>query len=50
MAQELLVNPDALREQARGKCREVATDPSASFHFHTGGGLAAGLGYLGSLH
>jgi len=45
MAQELPVDPDALREQVRGKYREVATDPGASFHFHTGRGLAARLGY-----
>jgi len=45
MAQKLPVDPDALREQVRGKYREVATDPGASFHFHTGRGLAARLGY-----
>jgi len=45
MNQELLVDPDALREQVKGKYREVATDPGASFHFHTGRGLAARLGY-----
>jgi arsenite methyltransferase len=42
---ELLVDPDALREQVRGKYREVALDPAASFHFHTGRPLAARLGY-----
>ena len=45
MNDELLVNPDALREQVRGKYREVALDPGASFHFHTGRPLAARLGY-----
>src|SRR2546427_5671588 len=45
MAGDLLVDPDALREQVKGKYREVATDPGASFHFHTGRGLAARLGY-----
>ena len=45
MNDELLVNPDALREQVRGKYREVALDPGASFHFHTGLPLAARLGY-----
>src|SRR5712675_1666250 len=45
MAQDLPVNPDALREQVRGKYREVAADPGASFHFHTGRGLASRLGY-----
>src|SRR5207253_2373631 len=34
-----------LREQVRGKYREVALDPSASFHFHTGRALASRLGY-----
>jgi SAM-dependent methyltransferase len=45
MATDLLVDPDALRAQVRGKYRDVATDPSASFHFHTGRGLAIRLGY-----
>ncbi len=45
MAQDLPVNPDALREQVRDKYREVAVEPSASFHFHTGRGLASRLGY-----
>jgi SAM-dependent methyltransferase len=45
MAGDLPVDPDALREQVRGKYREVALDPSASFHFHTGRGLASRLGY-----
>src|SRR5712691_9427233 len=45
MARDLLVDPDALREQVRDKYREVADDPNASFHFHTGRGLASRLGY-----
>jgi arsenite methyltransferase len=45
MTRNQLVDPDALREQVRGKYREVAVDPGASFHFHTGRGLAARLGY-----
>src|SRR5436309_13381596 len=45
MAQDRPVDPDALRQQVRGKYREVALDPSASFHFHTGRGLASRLGY-----
>jgi arsenite methyltransferase len=45
MADDLLVDPDALREQVRAKYRDVAVDPSASFHFHTGRGLASRLGY-----
>jgi arsenite methyltransferase len=40
MAQDLLVDPVARREQVRAKYREVAVDPSASFHFHTGRSLA----------
>jgi SAM-dependent methyltransferase len=45
MARDLLVDPDALREQVRGKYREVALDPGAGFHFHTGRTLARRLGY-----
>ena len=45
MAEDLLVDADALREQVRDKYREVATDPHRSFHFHTGRPLAALLGY-----
>ncbi len=42
---ELLVDPAALREQVREKYREVATDPTRPFHFHTGRSLARRLGY-----
>jgi SAM-dependent methyltransferase len=49
MGDDLLVDPDALREQVRGKYREVAVEPGASFHFHTGRPLAARLGYDASL-
>jgi len=45
VAQDLLVDAVALREQVRDKYREVAVDPAASFHFHTGRGLASRLGY-----
>jgi arsenite methyltransferase len=48
MNQDLPVVPDALREQVRIKYREVAADPRASFHFHTGRGLASRLGYEAS--
>ena len=44
MDDELLVDPDALREQVRGKYREVAAEPGASFHFHTGRPLASPAG------
>jgi arsenite methyltransferase len=47
--QEPLVDPEALREQVRGKYREVAVDPGASFHFHTGRYLARRLGYQDDL-
>jgi arsenite methyltransferase len=42
---EVLVEPAALRAQVRRKYREVALDPGAEFHFHTGRPLAARLGY-----
>lgn len=45
MTDALPVDPDTLREQVRGKYREVATDPHRGFHFHTGRPLAARLGY-----
>src|SRR5947209_4763972 len=45
MAEDLLVDPETLREQVRDKYREVAVDPHRSFHFHTGRPLAARLGY-----
>ena len=45
MAQDLPVEPHALREQVRGKYRAVALEPGAGFHFHTGRGLASRLGY-----
>ena len=45
MTHDLPVDPDALREQVRGKYRDVAVDPGAGFHFHTGRALASRLGY-----
>src|SRR5881409_4356231 len=45
MGGDLLVDPDALREQVREKYREVAVDPHRTFHFHTGRPLASRLGY-----
>jgi SAM-dependent methyltransferase len=45
MVDDLLVDPEALREQVRSKYREVAVDPHSTFHFHTGRPLAARLGY-----
>src|SRR5437660_6701086 len=45
MADDLLVDPDVLREQVRDKYREVAVDPHRTFHFHIGRVNAARLGY-----
>ena len=45
MSNELVVDPELLREQVREKYREVAAEPDATFHFHTGRPLAARLGY-----
>lgn len=45
MSAETPVDAGQLREQVRAKYREVAVEPSASFHFHTGRPLAARLGY-----
>jgi arsenite methyltransferase len=45
MHEDLLVDPEALREQVRSKYREVAVDPQRTFHFHTGRSLAARLEY-----
>ena len=42
---DLLVDPEALREQVKDKYREVASDPGRRFHFHTGRLLAHRLGY-----
>lgn len=40
-----LVDLDELRQEVRKKYREVAEDPSANYHFHTGRGHAMRLGY-----
>jgi len=45
MADDLLVDPDALRERVRDKYREVAVDPRGTFHFHVGRANAARLAY-----
>ena len=45
MTDDLLVDPDTLREQVRIKYRAVAAEPHRTFHFHTGRPLAARLGY-----
>jgi len=45
MSETVSVDPNALRADVRDKYREVATNPSGAFHFHTGRPLAALLGY-----
>jgi arsenite methyltransferase len=45
IASEVVVDADALRAEVKSKYREVATDPHAGFHFHTGRYLAKHLGY-----
>ncbi|HEX5097789.1 MAG TPA: methyltransferase domain-containing protein [Acidimicrobiia bacterium] len=45
MTEDLLVDVDTLREQVREKYREVAVEPGAKYHFHTGRPLARKLGY-----
>ena len=42
---EILVDQAALRAQVQQKYREVALEPDAPFHFHTGRSLATRLGY-----
>jgi SAM-dependent methyltransferase len=42
---EPIVDAERLREQVREKYRAVAVDPDATYHFHTGRGLAERLGY-----
>ncbi len=45
MSDDLLVDPETLRRQVRDKYRDVALDPHAEHHFHTGRLLADRLGY-----
>ena len=45
MGSELPVDPRALREEVKSKYRDVATQPSGEYHFHTGRPLARRLGY-----
>ena len=45
MTDELPVDPELLREEVRAKYRDVAVEPAATFHFHTGRRLAARLRY-----
>jgi SAM-dependent methyltransferase len=45
MADDLPVDPSALREEVKTKYRAVAVNPHAGYHFHTGRPLARRLGY-----
>ena len=45
MTQQTLVDAERLRTEVREKYRAVAVEPAARYHFHTGAGLAARLGY-----
>ncbi|MEO8162530.1 MAG: methyltransferase domain-containing protein [Ilumatobacteraceae bacterium] len=45
MNNDLLVDPEVLREQVREKYRDVALEPNGTHHFHTGRPLATRLGY-----
>ncbi|UCD47690.1 MAG: methyltransferase domain-containing protein [Deltaproteobacteria bacterium] len=45
MAYEIMVDAATLREQVKGKYRDVAVNPHGSFHFHIGRVQAARLGY-----
>ena len=40
-----VVDLEALRKEVREKYREVAEDPTAEYHFHTGRAHAVRLGY-----
>jgi SAM-dependent methyltransferase len=42
---DMLVDQTALRAQVQQKYRDVALEPDAPFHFHTGRSLARRLGY-----
>ena len=45
MNEDLPVDPVALREEVKGKYREVACNPHGQYHFHTGRRAAKRLGY-----
>ena len=42
---DIVVDADVLREEVKAKYREVAVNPHAGYHFHTGRPLAKRLGY-----
>src|SRR5579871_3854651 len=45
MVSDIPVDPVRLRDEVRGKYREVALNPGGTYHFHTGRPLARRLGY-----
>jgi arsenite methyltransferase len=45
MTSNIQVDADELRREVSSKYKEVALNPGGEFHFHTGRGLAAKLGY-----
>ena len=45
MQNDAPVDAARLRDEVRGKYREVALEPNATYHFHTGRPLAKRLGY-----
>jgi len=45
LSEDLPVDAAVLREEVKKKYREVAIEPNATYHFHTGRPLAARLGY-----
>lgn len=45
MGTDLPVDPAMLREEVKGKYRDVAANPHGAHHFHTGRPLAKRLGY-----
>ena len=49
MTKELAVDPVVLREEVKSKYRDVASNPSGEYHFHTGRPLARRLGYDSAL-
>jgi arsenite methyltransferase len=49
MIEQLTVDPVVLREEVKTKYRDVATNPNAEYHFHTGRPLAKRLGYDSTL-
>lgn len=49
MSKELAVDPILLREEVKSKYRDVASNPTGEYHFHTGRPLARRLGYDSAL-